>query len=57
MAGSAAGGLPALLFRPQVSELRQTALDMVDNLLALAKEVGHMPNGARVYYINRRCCA
>ncbi len=31
-----------------------TALNLVSNLLSMLEAVGHVPNGARVYYINRR---
>lgn len=31
-----------------------TAEGMLDNLMSMLERVGHVPNGARVYYINRR---
>lgn len=37
------------------SGLRATAKDIVHNLLSLVDTVGHIPNGARAYYRNRRC--
>jgi len=37
------------------SGLRATARDLVHNLLSLVDAVGHIPNGARTYYRNRRC--
>jgi neutral trehalase len=38
-----------------VSGMTQTAAGLVGNLLAMLEAVGHVPNGARVYYLNRRC--
>lgn len=37
-----------------VSGMTDTATSLVDNLLAMLRAVGHVPNGARVYYLNRR---
>jgi alpha,alpha-trehalase len=36
-----------------VSGMRQTATGMVRNLVTLAAAHGHVPNGARTYYLNR----
>lgn len=36
-----------------VSGMNTTARNVVDNLLYLVDEYGHVPNGARTYYINR----
>ena len=38
-----------------VSGMTDTATSEVRNLLSLVETYGHVPNGARVYYINRRC--
>lgn len=38
-----------------VSNMTETATSEVSNLLSLLDTYGHVPNGARVYYINRRC--
>jgi neutral trehalase len=35
----------------------RTAAGLVRNLLAMLETLGHVPNGARGYYINRRCPA
>ena len=37
-----------------VSGMTETATSEVTNLLSLQEMYGHVPNGARVYYINRR---
>lgn len=37
-----------------VSGMTDTATSEVTNLLSLQETYGHVPNGARVYYINRR---
>jgi len=37
-----------------VSGMTETATSEVRNLLSLLETYGHVPNGARVYYINRR---
>ena len=37
-----------------VSGMTETATSEVMNLLSLQETYGHVPNGARVYYINRR---
>ena len=37
-----------------VSGMTETAMSEVRNLLSLLETYGHVPNGARVYYINRR---
>jgi hypothetical protein len=37
-----------------VSGMPASAAALVDNLLQMLGEVGHVPNGARVYYLNRR---
>ena len=37
-----------------VSSMTETATSEVRNLLSLLETYGHVPNGARVYYINRR---
>lgn len=37
-----------------VSGMTETATSEVTNLLSLQETYGHVPNGARVYYINRR---
>ena len=37
-----------------VSGMTKTAMSEVTNLLSLQETYGHVPNGARVYYINRR---
>ena len=36
-----------------VSGMRRTATGMVRNLVSLAATHGHVPNGARTYYVNR----
>jgi alpha,alpha-trehalase len=36
-----------------VSEMCQTARGMVDNMLAIVDTFGFVPNGARIYYLNR----
>jgi alpha,alpha-trehalase len=36
-----------------VSDMTDSATSMVYNLLSLLKQIGHVPNGARVYYLNR----
>mmetsp|Transcript_3283 Transcript_3283/g.9510 ORF Transcript_3283/g.9510 Transcript_3283/m.9510 type:complete len:550 (-) Transcript_3283:20-1669(-) len=36
-----------------VSNMKETATGMVENLLSLLKSVGHIPNGSRTYYLNR----
>jgi alpha,alpha-trehalase len=36
-----------------VSRMFSTAEGLVDNLLSMLERVGHVPNGARVYYLNR----
>ena len=36
-----------------VSGMRQTATGMLRNLISLAAAHGFVPNGARVYYLNR----
>lgn len=36
-------------------EMRSTAKHVVMNLLSLVDTTGHIPNGARTYYENRRC--
>jgi neutral trehalase len=33
----------------------ETASGLVGNLMSMLEAVGHVPNGARVYYLNRRC--
>lgn len=40
-----------------VSSMTETATSEVRNLLSLLETYGHVPNGARVYYICRRYCA
>lgn len=30
------------------------AINLVSNLMSMLEAVGHVPNGARVYYLNRR---
>jgi len=40
-----------------VSGMTETATSEVRNLLSLLETYGHVPNGARVYYICRRYCA
>ena len=37
-----------------VSGMTDTAAGLVGNLMAMLAAVGHVPNGARVYYLNRR---
>ena len=37
-----------------VSGMTETATSEVKNLLSLLETYGHVPNGARVYYVNRR---
>ena len=37
-----------------VSGMTETATSEVRNLMSLLATYGHVPNGARVYYINRR---
>jgi neutral trehalase len=37
-----------------VSRMTQTAAGLIDNLMSMLEAVGHVPNGARVYYLNRR---
>lgn len=36
------------------SGMTDSGARLVDNLLAMLARVGHVPNGARVYYLNRR---
>ena len=36
-----------------VSGMTETAIGMVRNLAYLVQQYGHMPNGARSYYLNR----
>lgn len=36
-----------------ISEMKDTARGMIDNLLSLIKRYGFIPNGSRVYYLNR----
>eukprot|EP00879_Flechtneria_rotunda_P007623 GHRR01007995.1.p1 GENE.GHRR01007995.1~~GHRR01007995.1.p1 ORF type:complete len:511 (+),score=72.93 GHRR01007995.1:1352-2884(+) len=36
-----------------VSGMNDTAASLLDNLFAMLERVGHVPNGARVYYLNR----
>ncbi|WIA44588.1 hypothetical protein OEZ86_007311 [Tetradesmus obliquus] len=36
-----------------VSGMTETAAGLVGNLLSMLEAVGHVPNGARVYYLNR----
>lgn len=36
-----------------ISEMKDTARGMIDNLLSLVKRFGFIPNGSRVYYLNR----
>ena len=37
-----------------VSQMFDSASQLAHNLMAMLREVGHVPNGARVYYLNRR---
>ena len=37
-----------------VSGMAATASGLVRNLMHMLAEVGHVPNGARAYYLNRR---
>jgi neutral trehalase len=34
--------------------MTETAAGLVGNLMSMLEAVGHVPNGARVYYLNRR---
>jgi alpha,alpha-trehalase len=36
-----------------VSEMCQTARNIIDNMLALVSKFGFIPNGSRIYYLNR----
>lgn len=36
-----------------ISEMNETARGMIENLLSLVKRYGFIPNGSRVYYLNR----
>lgn len=36
-----------------ISEMTETARGMIENLLSLVKRYGFIPNGSRVYYLNR----
>lgn len=36
-----------------ISEMHETAKGMIENLLSLVKRFGFVPNGSRVYYLNR----
>eukprot|EP00879_Flechtneria_rotunda_P008702 GHRR01009116.1.p1 GENE.GHRR01009116.1~~GHRR01009116.1.p1 ORF type:complete len:560 (+),score=184.24 GHRR01009116.1:304-1983(+) len=36
-----------------VSGMQDTAAGLIGNLMAMLERVGHVPNGARVYYLNR----
>ncbi len=38
-----------------VSGMHATATGLVRNLMAALRALGHVPNGARAYYTNRRC--
>lgn len=37
-------------------DMIQTAKGVIDNIVYLVNKYGFMPNGSRVYYLNRYCC-